>query len=245
QTLKLDRAESDPLGKSQFFNLAVTYYTGKGAPKDRREAVRWFKRASDSGDALSSYNLAVLYRDGDGVDADPAESLKWFSKAANSGNADAALHLGWLYQTGTEVPLSTTRARLWYEKALDTSTWVRNNYAVLQAYGEGVPEDTKAAMFSFQVVSQKDLTVGYLNVGLLYELGIGRPVDYPEAVKWYTKGVQAGDGPSENQLAVMYEKGIGVPQDLNEAARLHQKAAEAGDAMGQANLGLHYLSGKG
>ena len=71
------------------------------------------------------------------------------------------------------------------------------------------------------------------------------PQDYAEAVVWFRKAAEQGDGAGENNLGSMYERGQGVPKDYAQAASWYRKAADQGDALAQNNLGLMYEDGRG
>jgi uncharacterized protein len=43
-------------------NIGVMYAHGEGVPQDYAEAVKWFRRAAEQGDAHAQYNLAVQAR---------------------------------------------------------------------------------------------------------------------------------------------------------------------------------------
>ena len=40
------------------------YVTGVGVPQDAAEAVPWYRRAAEQGDARAQYNLGGMYREG-------------------------------------------------------------------------------------------------------------------------------------------------------------------------------------
>lgn len=65
--------------------------------------------------------------------------------------------------------------------------------------------------------------------GLQYFFGLGVPQDYGEAVRWYRKAAEQGNGDAQYNLAIMYKYGHGVNKDLSEARRWFQKAADQGD----------------
>jgi TPR repeat protein len=52
---------------------------------DMREAVKWFRKAADQGDAKAQLNLGACYFRGEGVKQDKAEAVKWYRKAAEQG----------------------------------------------------------------------------------------------------------------------------------------------------------------
>ena len=83
------------------------------------EAVKWFHKAVEQGDAEAQYKLAVCYGKGEGVAKDAAEAAKWYLKAAEKGHAQAQNALGACYQQGDGVPRDAEDAVKWYRKAAD------------------------------------------------------------------------------------------------------------------------------
>ena len=43
---------------------------GEGVPKDYKQAVYWFRKAADQGNAGAQYNLGAMYAKGEGVPKD-------------------------------------------------------------------------------------------------------------------------------------------------------------------------------
>lgn len=62
---------------------------GVGVPKDKAEAVKWYRKAADQGNADAQYYLGMMYELGSGVAIDLPEALKWYRQAAQLGNRDA------------------------------------------------------------------------------------------------------------------------------------------------------------
>ena len=60
-----------------------------GVPQDDAEAVKWYSKAAEQGDATAQYNLGLMYNSGKGVPRDDAEALNWWRKAAGQGLAAA------------------------------------------------------------------------------------------------------------------------------------------------------------
>lgn len=87
--------------------------------------------------------------------------------------------------------------------------------------------------------------VSQYNLGVMYNNGLGVPVDHEKARKWYIKAAKHGFADAQNNLGCMYAKGDGVPVDYVTARRWFTKAAEQGFADSQYNLGKIYHLGKG
>ena len=78
--------------------LGLMYATGKGvASVDGNEALKWFRRSADLGNAAAAVNLGRLYFDGTVLPRDYAAAAEWFRKAAEHGNAAGERLLGNLY----------------------------------------------------------------------------------------------------------------------------------------------------
>src|SRR5258708_34225129 len=75
-------------------DLGFRYFKGQGVPQDYAEAVRWYRKAAEKGDAKAQYGLGFMYREGQGVPQDYAEAVRWYRKAADQGDAKAQRALG-------------------------------------------------------------------------------------------------------------------------------------------------------
>jgi hypothetical protein len=84
---------------------------------DYVEAVKWYRKAAEQGDAVAQNNLGVMYKKGRGVTQDYAEAVKWYRKAAQQGYARAQSNLGWMYRNGNGVPQDKITAHMWYNIA--------------------------------------------------------------------------------------------------------------------------------
>jgi TPR repeat protein len=93
------------------------YRTGMGVVQDHKEAVRWYRKAADQGDAAAQFNLALMYANGQGVAQDYKEAVKWYRKSAEQGVAAAQSNLGLMYSDGTGVLNDNVRAHMWYNVA--------------------------------------------------------------------------------------------------------------------------------
>jgi len=75
-----------------FATLMVT-----GVAKDAEQAVSWYRRAADAGDADAQFSLGGCYSQGDGVAKDAEQAVSWYRRAADAGDADAQFNLGVCY----------------------------------------------------------------------------------------------------------------------------------------------------
>ena len=70
-----------------------------------------------------------------------------------------------------------------------------------------------------------------VNVGEIYEKGLGLSPDYQAAAHWYRKAAEAGNSSAQINLGHLYETGLGVGKDPAEALRWYRRASGLSDAL--------------
>lgn len=115
------------------------------------EAVKWFRKAAEQGDAQSQSILGYCYMKGDGVQQDNTEAAKWIRKAAEQGDISAQLNLGNMYIYGVGVPQNYSEAVNWTRKAAEQGNAVAQcNLGQMYCDGLGVPRNISMARYWFQ-----------------------------------------------------------------------------------------------
>ena len=64
----------------------MKYDNGEGVIQDYKEAVKWYTKAAEQGNAPAQYNLGVMYGKGEGVLQDNVYAHMWFNIASSNGN---------------------------------------------------------------------------------------------------------------------------------------------------------------
>lgn len=83
------------------------------------------------------------------------------------------------------------------------------------------------------------------NIGWMFQYGLGRPVDAPQARQWYVKAANEGCPYGARNVAGMYETGEGGPVDPQEALKWYLKAVDLGDGVSATSAGMFYQHGTG
>ncbi len=111
QQLHKQAGKGDPEAQ---FNLGLLYDRGQGLPKDKSEALRWYRLAAMQGDPFAQNTLGDNYWEGTGVLKDDKEAARWWRLAAEKGFAPAQHSLGKLLSGGGQgVPSDKTHAYMW------------------------------------------------------------------------------------------------------------------------------------
>ena len=248
--------------------LGYCYEYDKGVNKDIAKAVKFYRQAADLGDPEAQIRLAFCYDEGNGVDKDFQEAVKWYRKAAEQGSGIAQNCLGRCYLFGHGVDENSQEAVKWYRKAAEQGI-VRAQYELGHMYfnGDKAHKDTKEAIKWYRkaaehldndyIVSEFDKQTFWtefaqVELGHCYHKGEGVKKDFKEAVKWYRKAADNGNGLAEFCLGICYKNGWGVNKDLQQAEKLFCKSSyfalnfvEDVDAEAKLCVGLCYKNGWG
>lgn len=103
--------------------LGLQYSLGvHGMQKDGTEAVKWWRKAAQSGKTDAQVLLGNAYLTGTGISKDQGEAVKWWRKAAESGNADGQALLGQAYYEGISVEKDKAEGISWLRKAAENGS---------------------------------------------------------------------------------------------------------------------------
>ena len=226
--------------------IGCMYADGQGVAKDDAEAVKWFRKAAEQGEAEAQNRLGLMYRSGKGVAKDEAEAAKWYRKAAEQGLVGAQINLGWTYAKGRGVVKDDAEAAKWFRRAAEQGdAAIQNWLGRMYEEGNGVAKNEVEAVRWYRMAAEQGDVNAQFNMGRMCVNGRGVEKDDREAVKWFRKVAEKGDAGGQNWLGAMYKNGWGVAKDESEAVKWYRKAAEQGLANGQFNLGTCYLEGCG
>ena len=244
---KLTKLRSELEDPSDYLKLARLYENGTGVSQNDSEALEWYRKAAEKGNAEAQLELGKRYFDGRGVSANEAEAVVWYTKAADKGNTEAQLELGNRYFEGRGVEQKYSTAAEWYRKAAEQGI-ARAQYqlGLMYSQGQGVELNyAEAAEWYWKAADQGDAKSQRMLAGL-FEVGNGVGQSYAEAEKWYRKAAEQGLKEAQYSLGSMYELGRkGVVQSNSKAVRWYRKAADQGYAPALYHLGSMYEYGTG
>jgi TPR repeat protein len=84
-----------------------------------------------------------------------------------------------------------------------------------------------------------------LDVGSLYEQGLGVPRNFTRALEWYARAAYAGETEGWLRLGFCFEVGMGTAADMGKAVAYYEEAARAGSPAGEYKMASLYLLGRG
>lgn len=116
------------------YKIGLKYYFGHWG-QNYKTALKYFRIASQQGNADAQYYLGRMHFEGLGINQNFSTALKWLQKAAEQGNSDAMFYLGQMYEKGEGVLQSKQQAMEWYHKSsLQGNEKGRSSYNNLNNY---------------------------------------------------------------------------------------------------------------
>ena len=113
-----------------------------------QQAIKYFQKAVELGDAKGYVNLGSLYEDGKGVKQDYSQTIKFYKKACDSNLAEACYGVANSYYSGKKIKQDFVSAKYYYEKACNAEYAAScAMLGVLYYYGEGVKKDVSSSEF--------------------------------------------------------------------------------------------------
>lgn len=106
-------------------------------------------------------------------------------------------------------------------------------------------EKYREAFRLFRQSAEQGNASAQLNVGYLYDKGLGVPQDHKKAFKWYRMAAEQGISEAQYRVGYLYDMGWGVPQDYKKAFKWYRIAAVQGHADAQYSVGYLYDMGLG
>jgi TPR repeat protein len=91
--------------------------------------------------------------------------------------------------------------------------------------------DYATALRVWLPLAQEGDPAAQVNVGEIYEKGLGVAPDYATAAAWYRKAAERGFSRAQIDLGHLYEKGLGVERDTIQALDWYRKASGLTDAI--------------
>ena len=122
-------------------------YGRSGLQKNYEQAVAWYRKAAEAGNANGMRNLGYMYYYGLGLAVDNQKAVYWYLRSAEAGNALGMAFLGDMYKTGTGVDKDPKQALGWFRKAAEANEpYAMNDLGEMYENGSGIKADREQAI---------------------------------------------------------------------------------------------------
>jgi len=131
------------------------------------------------------------------------------------------------------------------QQYIDAAKDLETEYAFQRAMKAKVEGNFEESYAILRKLADKNYGAAQSRLGHMYENGMGREINYKEAVKWYLKSIENGHAAAFARLGFIYERGLGVRVDVNKAVKLYKKGVALNNQHSQSRLGWLYQIGSG
>lgn len=191
---------------------------GDGIAKDVCAGVQAISRAASLGSADAMYQMGSERSSNSRcLTVDEREALAWFERGAAAGSSASAIMAGHMHHFGVAGARDFLKAERYYLQA--SVPYADRQLGWLYAKGLGTaggqPDYSKAIAYSRRAADAGDAEA-MINVGLLYEYGLGVEQNLFEASRWYGKAADGGaHGGRVNQAVAIMNGCVGIEERPN------------------------------
>ncbi len=189
---------------------------GVGVEKNEAEALTWYLKAAERGDARAMLLGGILASTDDPAVRDLNLARNWLERARGRGFFDADVYLD-------EVNSVLEQERLAKEMPPHVPENLRADYIEARV-GDG----PKATEFAQRYLAGRD----------------GLPRDPAQALDWMRRAAEAGDRKGMELLGDAYLEGVIVPKNIDEAVRWLGQSADIWGTSAAVKLADLYLAGR-
>ena len=211
------------LGSVQSSLGSLHFYGWGVVSADKREAVKWYHKAAESGDPQAQYRLGLCYYNGEGVQKDKTEAVKWYRKAAEQGHIKAQHDLSICCSIGDGVEQDLDEAEKWCRKIIelgdDCAEEMLKEYCCKAEQGDPIAQYQMGMLYSGE------------DNNLTYNPWLG--------AKWFRMAAEQGHLEAQYQLGECYYErfnDFGIEENESESIKWYRKAAEQGHVAAQEKL---------
>jgi len=216
------------------------YDEGFGGKEKTRQAVVWWTKAINGGNALAMYNLGVAYTKGkNGLTQSHTKANELYALAADKGNAAARFNLGYNYETGQGVEIDFNRCVELYEQSAKQG-YADAQFNLSDMYRNGSEDNENGNPMTIPVnlplhftwalkAAKQNHVEGQAYTAECYQRGWGVEPNDETAFEWWMKAAVQEDSIALRFVGRFFEEGKGRDIDLVQALFWYRKAAAQGD----------------
>ena len=216
--------------------VSESYDRGHGIKKDTREGENYRQQAIDKGNVLALLLHARNLQFGWTIKKNPKKGFSILQMLAEKQIPEAVYRLAYCYEIGVGVQKDLKKAEELYHQSVELG-YIEgyDSIASLHIFDDKgnitESDEEKKTAYAFLMKGTKlNETACISSLANGYYYGTFVKQDYAQALRWYKKAAQLGDGFAYYMIANMYYYGNGVDENNEEAWSWAKRGAERGVA---------------
>ena len=198
--------------------LCLIYYFGDFEFRDYKEAIQYFRLASEKGIDNLQFFLGICYYYGNGVNQDYKEATKYFRILSEKRVPSAQYFLGICYYYGSGVTKNYNEVIKYFRLAAEQNyAPAQHNLGICYYYGIGVVKNYNEAVKYFRLAAEQNYASAQCFLGICYYYDNDMIKNYEEAAKYFRLAAEQNYASAQYNLGVCYYYGNGVIKNYKEA----------------------------
>ena len=224
--------------------LASCYEEGRGVPKIKEEALKWYKIAANVGNVIAWNKYLRLKYNNKTYESVIKYKFDLLS-AADKGERNSQYLLGEWFSNHKSKSEYREEAVVWYTKAAKNGHGGAM-FKLGECYetGFGVYTNLDEAFKWYKKSANCGNKSACMIIAQSYLYGWQKK-NVDEAIKWYEKAGNDINGTDLRNIGHAYDVGDGVTKNIIKAADYYKRAADKGDMVAQYHLGVCFENGDG
>ena len=177
-------------------HLGALHLSGKLGSKDAVLAEQYLLTAAEKNHPQACNMLGYFYEQRSNSDSDRKLSGKFYGKAAQLNDPDGLINYGdYLFNSGQQ-----NQALVFYQQAEKQHNSIAALHRIGMYYYKQPEPDYANAQVYFERAAQRGNAASWINLGIMAEKGLGRPVDLEYARKCYSAAAEKGHAEGKKLL---------------------------------------------
>lgn len=212
-----------------FSKIGMAYKLGHGTPQNIVEALKWFEKAANLGDAQAKleFGRVVIWDTVPGYT--PQDGLRMMDEAAATGEANAFLEIGKVLSSGLAATVNYKRAYQYFLRASEAGITEANYHlGILSLAGLGTARDPEKALAYLKRAASEGFAPASFELGVQWLTGGFGERDEQEAFKQFSRAANAGEPEAYYYVGKAYLEGWGTGRDVVKAKAALAISGETG-----------------
>lgn len=177
------------------------------------------------GEVPAMMQLAQKYQ----LEGDKALAIKWFRKAADEGHTAALWKLVGIQERRPLADRATDMKALYEELIESGELRAYHHLGRLHQWPESPIQDVTLGDFYLKEAAKLGVVEAQLLLGKLYMGEWAHPLDYFQAIDFFSQAAKADSGEACRFLGLIYRYGLGVKTQLEKGWQFYSRGAKLGD----------------
>jgi TPR repeat protein len=216
------------LSSEELNSLGIKYENGEGVEKNLFEAMKYYKKSSDLGNAFGMVKYGNALENGWSGEKNLKEAMKYYKMSTDLGNTFGMYNYGIALANGFSGETNLQEAMKYYKKSADLGdSFGMSEYGFVLSNICPSKKNLQEAMKYFKMSADLGNASGMNNYGYALANGYSGEKNLQEAIKYYKKSADLGNTFGMNSYGAALEIGWSGEKKSSRSDEILQKVSRS------------------